>query len=270
MKYFFFDIDGTLKPYGRHISDTTKNTIRKLKENGHKVFLATGRRYSEIINIMKELEIADAVCSGGGTIVINNNIEKEIFFHRYKLKNILDECKKYNIIMVSLSNEKCYTSYNGLKLKPYILLMKLLQKTRFFKVGSVDGNVLNSYKNISHIDEESFLNKPTQKLMFYNYRKIKKVESIRNFTIYNNIFCTSIEFEFKENGIEYIRNKYNLKLDDIVVFGDGRNDIGMFDYAKNSIAMGNARKEIKNRASFMTKKDVEEGIEYACKYFKWI
>ena len=44
----------------------------------------------------------------------------------------------------------------------------------------------------------------------------------------------------------------------------------MFDYAKNSIAMGNARKEIKNRASFITKKDVEEGIEYACKYFNWI
>ena len=70
MKYFFFDIDGTLKPYGRHISDTTKNTIRKLKENGHKVFLATGRRYSEIINIMKELEIADAVCSGGGQLLL--------------------------------------------------------------------------------------------------------------------------------------------------------------------------------------------------------
>lgn len=196
--------------------------------------------------------------------------QQKIQFHKYKLKNILDECEKHNIIMVSLSNGKCYTSYKGLKLKPYILLMKLLQKTRFFKVGSVDGNALNSYKDINYVDEESFLNKPTQKIMFYNYGKIKKVESIRNFTIYNNIFCTSIEFEFKENGIEYIKNKYNLNLDDIVVFGDGRNDIGMFDYAKNSIAMGNARNEIKKRASFITKKDVEEGIEYACRHFKWI
>lgn len=270
MKYFFFDIDGTLKPYGRDISGVTKNTIKKLKEKGHKIFLATGRRYNEINSIMKELEITDAVCSGGGTVVIDNNIEKEIFFDKDKLKNILDECKKYNIIVVSLSEGKSYTTQNIVELKPYILLIKLLQKTRFFKVGSVNGNALNSYKNVNYIDEETFLNTPTQKLMFFNYRKIKKVKSIKGFIMYNNIFCISIEFGFKENGIEYIRDKYNLNLDDIVVFGDGRNDISMFNYAKHSIAMGNARKEIKEKASFITKKDVEEGIEYACKYFNWI
>ena len=50
MKYFFFDIDGTIKPYGQKIPDSTKNTIRKLQKNGHKVFLATGRRKNEIGN----------------------------------------------------------------------------------------------------------------------------------------------------------------------------------------------------------------------------
>lgn len=270
MKYFFFDIDGTLKPYGRNISDITKETIKRLKENGHKVFLATGRRHNEINNMMEELQIKDAVCAGGGTVLINNNIERQIFFGKEKLKDILDECKKYKIIMVILSEGKCYTTYKGFKLKLYILFITLLQKTRFFKVGSVNGKVLNSYINIEHIDEDKFLNKPTQKIMFYNYRKIKKVQSIKDFTIYNNGFCTSIEFEFKEKGIEYIRNKYHLKLEDIVVFGDGKNDISMFDYAKNSIAMGNACAEIKKRASFITKKDIEEGIEYACKHFNWI
>lgn len=270
MKYFFFDIDGTLKPYGRNISESTKNVIKKLKENGNAIFLATGRRDNEIRDMMNELKINDAVCAGGGTVIINNKIENQIFFDKCKLKDILDECKKYNIIMVSISDGKSYTTYKGLKLKPYIFLIKLLQHTRFFKVGSVNGNALNSYKNIEYIDEETFLNKPTQKLMFFNYREIKKVKSIKEFTIYNNIFCVSIEFDFKEKGIEYIRSKYNLSLDDIVVFGDGRNDISMFDYAKNSIAMGNACEEVKKRASFITKKDTEDGIEYACKYFKWI
>ncbi|MGL4666080.1 MAG: HAD hydrolase family protein [Clostridium butyricum] len=56
----------------------------------------------------------------------------------------------------------------------------------------------------------------------------------------------------------------------MVVFGDGINDIGMFNYVKNSIAMGNSCQEIKDIASFITKKSNEDGIEYACKYFGWI
>ncbi|MBW6410271.1 Cof-type HAD-IIB family hydrolase [Clostridium weizhouense] len=267
---FFFDIDGTIKPYNRNISISTRNTIKRLKELGNIIFLATGRRYNEIKFLMKELDIENAVCAGGATVVINNNIEKEEFFAKDKLKNILYECKKYNIIIVSVSNEKCYTTYKGIKLLPYIFLMKILSKTRFFKIGSVNGIALNSYMNIKVVDEKTFLEKSTQKLIFYNYRHIKKVQSIKEYTIYNNVFCSSVEFEFKEKGIEYIRNKYNVHLDNIVVFGDGLNDISMFEYAKNTIAMGNACEEIKQRASFITKKSNKDGIEYACKYFNWI
>ncbi|WP_249167369.1 HAD hydrolase family protein [Clostridium butyricum] len=61
-----------------------------------------------------------------------------------------------------------------------------------------------------------------------------------------------------------------MDINDIVVFGDGINDIGMFKYVKNSIAMGNSCQEIKDIASFITKKSNEDGIEYACKYFGWI
>lgn len=34
--------------------------------------------------------------------------------------------------------------------------------------------------------------------------------------------------------------------------------------------MGNACDELKNKATFITKKSVEDGIEYACQYFGWI
>ena len=41
MKYFFFDIDGTLKPYGQKIPQSAKETINRLQKEGHTIFLAT-------------------------------------------------------------------------------------------------------------------------------------------------------------------------------------------------------------------------------------
>ena len=58
--------------------------------------------------------------------------------------------------------------------------------------------------------------------------------------------------------------------EDIVVFGDGINDLSMIKQAPISIAMGNAVDEVKKAATFITKSSQEAGIEYACKYFGWI
>lgn len=270
MKYFFFDIDGTIKPYGQKIPDSTKNTIKKLQKNGHKVFLATGRRKNEIGSIMSELNIKNAVCAGGATVIINNKVEKEEYFLEDDLRNILNECKIHKVIMISVGEGKCYTSYIGIRIRPYVFLMKLYSKSRKFKVGSVEGSAGTNYTDIKVLKEDDFLKQPTQKLLFLNSRKLRKVQALENYTIYNERLWKSIEFDFKEKGIEYIRQKYNAELDDIVVFGDGINDIGMFRYANNAIAMGNACSEIKKTASFITRKSSEDGIEYACQHFGWI
>ena len=58
--------------------------------------------------------------------------------------------------------------------------------------------------------------------------------------------------------------------EDVVVFGDGHNDLSMIKAAPISIAMGNAIDEVKAAATFVTKRSDDDGIEYACKHFGWI
>lgn len=57
---------------------------------------------------------------------------------------------------------------------------------------------------------------------------------------------------------------------DVVVFGDGKNDLKMFRPEWTSIAMGNGIEALKRKATFVTKRSDEDGIEYACKHFGWI
>ena len=64
----------------------------------------------------------------------------------------------------------------------------------------------------------------------------------------------------KETGIKDIAEKYTIDKKDIYCFGDDHNDIGMFEYCGNSIAMGNAIQELKNIAAYVTTSNDEDGI----------
>ncbi|WP_249028961.1 HAD family hydrolase [Tannockella kyphosi] len=52
----------------------------------------------------------------------------------------------------------------------------------------------------------------------------------------------------------------NIPLDQILVFGDGENDLTMFDAVKYPIAMGNAMDNVKKAAYEVIKTNNEDGI----------
>ena len=79
-----------------------------------------------------------------------------------------------------------------------------------------------------------------------------------------------VEPDDKYHGIVDLVQLVGGNEEDIVVFGDGHNDYTMFKQAPMSIAMGNAIDELKEIATFITKSNKENGIEYACKHFGWI
>src|SRR5699024_5242020 len=54
-----------------------------------------------------------------------------------------------------------------------------------------------------------------------------------------NYFEITNEVAVKSFGIEYIRQRDNLKKEELLAFGDGENDIKMFETVGTSVAMGN-------------------------------
>lgn len=73
---------------------------------------------------------------------------------------------------------------------------------------------------------------------------------------------TSIDAK-KSRGIDYIFGCEKLNIDETACFGDGFNDLAMFDRVSYKIAMGNAFPEIKAKATYITKSNIEDGIAYA-------
>ena len=57
--------------------------------------------------------------------------------------------------------------------------------------------------------------------------------------------------------------KLGFDKDEIAVFGDDVNDLEMISYYKHSVAMGNGDARVKEKASFVTRSNDEDGIAFA-------
>ena len=64
----------------------------------------------------------------------------------------------------------------------------------------------------------------------------------------------------KAAGVAEVVDQLGLKPENVMVFGDGLNDLELFDYAGISIAMGVSHDEIKEKADYITKTLEEDGI----------
>lgn len=96
-KFFFFDIDGTLAvgvPGKQYIPDSTKLALKKLKEAGHFLAIATGRSYAMAVDHMKALGFENMVSDGGNGITINGQLLEIKPLDYNKCLKLIDECKK--------------------------------------------------------------------------------------------------------------------------------------------------------------------------------
>ena len=64
----------------------------------------------------------------------------------------------------------------------------------------------------------------------------------------------------KASGVAKVVEHLGLKPENVMVFGDGLNDLELFDYAGISIAMGVSHDKIKEKADYITKTVEEDGV----------
>ena len=251
-KYIFFDIDGTLtndNP-GGIVTDSTKRTLKKLRENGHFVAIATGRAHHFAVDFAKENGFENMVSDGGNGLMVHGELISLEPLDFVAANEIIDECQdKGFAYAVAIDNTPILYTNSRV---PY----KNKMEFPLVEDPSIDFHqvkqIFKIFVNCSVEEEKELV-------------AIHKLDYMRYF----NSGCIVEPLE-KYRGILKMVEYMNGDPQDIVVFGDGKNDISMIKQAPISIAMGNAIDEVKQAATFITKKNTEDGIEYACQYFGWI
>ncbi len=249
-KYIFFDIDGTLtndNP-GGIVLPSTIDTLEKLKNNGHYVAIATGRGYKHAREFMEANGFDNMVCDGGNGVVINGELQWVIPMDYNLSMAVIEECLEKGLgfgVNVGDNDILYYTGNVECKLRYHF-------ETKY----------VPSFKDIKNI-YKIFINA--------NYDQEAKLESIKaidHVRYHDDVLI--VEPIDKYSGIIDFVNLVGGDLDDVVVFGDAKNDLSMAKQAPIAIAMGNAIDELKEVATYVTKSNKDDGIQHACIHFGWI
>ncbi len=254
-KYFFFDIDGTLmirKLDQSSIPESTKLALEKLKEAGHFVAIATGRGYALAKGVMEELEISNMVSDGGNGIVIENELLGIEPLDYDACLALIDECERKNYVWtISVDNSK----------------VRLAPDNRFIE---------RTGDHYMETRVQQGLNPRDFDKIYKIYIACNRGEEEKLETLNQLPWCRFRDDYFfvepgdKAVGIRKIMDHFQAPLEDVVVFGDEKNDLSMFCDEWFSIAMGNAIDELKEKADYITD-DVDcDGILNACLHFGWI
>ena len=255
-KYIFFDYDGTLAiPLTYKVPADTQQALELLAKNGHFLSLATGRLQADAVHFLDGLPFDNALADGGRSIMLDGELKwtRPLDFEP-TLKCLLAlDAKGYEWAVIPENKLMRYTPFPDFD-----------KDSKYFIPTTYVPNITpNSFK--------SFYKVYVKVAWGEAQRALVNSEPMRGIP-----WCSStleqifIEPTEKAAGIERVMSMLGAPIKDVVVFGDGNNDLSMFSDAWTNIAMGNAILKLKKRATYITDDVDAGGIYNACKHFGWI
>lgn len=262
-KVVFLDVDGTLCNDLGLIPASAIEAIHKAKENGHKIYLCTGRCKAELYDFIMEIGFDGVIGSGGGFVESDGKMLYHKKFEEQDLQDILSYFNKYNMNYYIETNhgmfasKNCITQLNNIAksieemgedpngcyqfsdaLLPLMEDTKLVDvnKICFLDTGHPFVNIKNKFENrftIMHCTVPMFGDNSGEVIL-------KGVD--------------------KAIAMEYLLKHLGVDRQDTIAIGDGMNDAVMLQYAHIGIAMGNAAQGLKDIADDITSTHDEDGI----------
>ena len=252
IKAAFFDFDGTILSHTTGIiPESTKYALMQLREKGIHIYLATGRHILEIEELIGNQIAFDGYITLNGQLCLNEN--KEVIF------DFPIDDKDLNIMVPIFESKEIPTMF---------------VEQRAMYINYINNDVVEAQKAIStpNPDVGKYSGKKVYQFIVYDDGKVvnKLVGKLPNCKMSRwNEYAVDIinQTGGKVTGIQYYLNREGVLPSEIVAFGDGENDISMLDYAGIGIAMGNADKEVKEVANYVTTHIDDNGIINGLNYF---
>lgn len=258
----FFDIDGTLLTLDdKHIlPDSTKDALYKAKENGHKIFINTGRVKTAIDKKLLDFGFDGMVCGCGtyieyaGKEIFHNKISKEqcmvyaSFLHQYKFQTIFEEKERLFIDGDRGPGGFLEYIYSYFSKNSEVPIEEMTHPDFIFD------KFTTAY--FSERDAEAL-----RKTFSEKFNLIPHLGNV----------CEAVPKGFsKATGIRRLADFLEADISDCYAFGDSINDMEMLQYVPHSVAMGNSVEEVFSVVEYKTADIRENGIQKALLHYNLI
>lgn len=255
-KIMFFDIDGTLLEFGTHrIPTTTKTALQALRKNDILIGLATGRQDISYETLFAPDVLMDFVISSNGRMVrVGENVIHVETISTELIEKLISFDTKYDVSLL-------FESGTSLAVHQQINTMCCQYMAG---IGLDTPPVSPTFYQEENITQAMiFCDEETEKLFVEAFPELLFIRHA------GNGIDIVTKGPMKENGVALILDHYQLTKEDALAFGDGMNDISMFEYI-DGVCMGESHPDLVKNAIEQIGRIEEDGLFKYLKEKKYI
>lgn len=254
-KVVALDLDGTLLNNDCSLSEESKKVIRRLGEKGLDFILASGRPFCSMLPFAEELRIRLPLITTNGALVksvTGNDYCKKNWIPRELVRTVLDFALARQVGIIIYGEEKTY-SFNR----------DLAEKQRHIEQINVE--VITEFNPRSKVLKIVFYGSPETNRELGNAlasRFGNQLSITQSHEQYLEVMKKGVS---KGQALQEFLTKLGIYREQLIVFGNGLNDLSMFSIAGFSVAMDNSPDELKQEADFVCKSNLEDGVAHTLK-----
>lgn len=243
IKLIATDIDGTILAFDRDFTQSVRNCIKNLLDNGIKVVLVTGRMNAAAQQVAKNLGISTPLVSyQGGLIKYNGETLYEKYLTKEQALRIIEWAKTVNIHINLYNDDTLYSEIDNEEVRHYCEVQNVDYTVKSFsemELDKVNKILAIDYNNPALISEY-------EKEMPKHFPELYIVKSSPYFLEFSNKEAS------KYCAVKFLQKYWGIKDDEVLTIGDQNNDIALLKAGGVKVAMGNATNELKEIADYIT------------------
>ncbi|XOT27012.1 5-amino-6-(5-phospho-D-ribitylamino)uracil phosphatase YwtE [Bacillus subtilis subsp. subtilis] len=275
MKCIAIDLDGTLLNKESVISAENREAIKRAVDAGILVTICTGRATFDVKALLNDLDIPIIAANGGTIHDTGYRLISRTLMDQEAGKAIADYLLSKNIYFEVYTDDHLLSPFDGkAKLHAELDILKSAnpnEQTDELWQGAMTQFKQFGIKPIPHIESVFEGGENIYKLLCFSFDMDKLKQAKEELKHHKKLAQTSsgkniIEIlpasSGKGRALTKLADIYGIETQDIYAIGDSPNDLSMFEVAGHRIAMENAIDELKEKSTFVTKSNDENGVAY--------
>ena len=263
-KILALDLDGTLTNSKKEITPHTLDVLMQAQQKGLRLVLASGRPPEGIMSLAEQLHLKEyggyiLAFNGGliidcktGETIYQKVLDTSVYKHLYEVGNT-EEFRILSYLNHCIASEDIENEYvryearlNKMKLK---MLNSFLNEINFPEPKCL---IVGNEDKLAVLEQE-----------LVQYYK-GKMSIYRSEPFFLEILPFGID---KAKCLDYLLKYLGVNRNELMVCGDGYNDLSMIEFAGMGVAMSNAQNVVKEAADYITLSNEEDGVAAAVKKF---
>lgn len=253
MKAIAFDLDDTLLHDDLSISDETVEILQSLHRAGKIIVPASGRTQASMKEFLDRIACADWFISSNGSEVWDGNTHRILHQETFSSeigREIARFGERYHCYMHTYAEGCFYYSEHSERAEKYAEASRL--KGVF--VGPLSSYIHEPRNKILFIDSEERIEEMLNEARRQFARRLSVTCSKPYFLEFNPLSAT------KGNALKLVSDLAGISCSDFVSFGDSLNDLSMLELSGLSVAVSNARPEVRRCCKAVCGSNNDDGV----------